>query len=235
MFQRLTHFFEEEHILGHDTDLTLPITVKDLKKVYNHLAILSGSDKNVGNTSTHFENRADEVPVQNSDLVVLFDKLTEHYASESGRLGKYDVDSLINLFSKLADFYYGKENSEIGKMFEQMAGVFGRPSVFQIEDQKVEQIYDQMVSDGGEVLDDIKFEGVLVKDFKDLLKLHEGQKDEQVQKILDQLAREETVREDREMENDSEFAQVESRIQTLLGQIEKDQERMASLENQLIS
>ena len=31
-----------------------------------------------------------------------------------------------------------------------------------------------MISDGGEVLDDIKFEGVLVEDFKDLLKLHEG-------------------------------------------------------------
>ena len=27
---------------------------------------------------------------------------------------------------------------------------------------------------GGEVLDDMKFEGVLVKDFKDLLKLYEG-------------------------------------------------------------
>ena len=138
MFQRLTHFFEEEHVLGHDTDLTLPITVKDLKKVYNHLAILSGSDKNIGNSSTHFENRADDLPVRNYDLVVLFDKLAEHYAHESGRLGKFDVDSLITLFSKLSEFYYGRDEAEIGIIFDKMAGVFGRPSVFKIEDQKVE-------------------------------------------------------------------------------------------------
>ena len=61
MFNRLTNFYEDEHVRGHDKDITLPVTVKDLKKVYEHLNLLSGTD--TGNSSTHFENKSDDAPV----------------------------------------------------------------------------------------------------------------------------------------------------------------------------
>ena len=171
LFSRLTYFYEDEHVRGRDADLTLPITVKDLKKVYKHLALLS-EKQHIDISSAHFENRPDGAPVENSDLVVLFDKLTEHYAYASGRLAKLDVDALISLFSTLSHYYYQRDAEELGDIYYQMAKVFGRPSVFRVEDQEVQAMFDQM-QDGEQIENDFMFEGSLVKDFEDLVTIQE--------------------------------------------------------------
>lgn len=50
--------------------MTLSLTIKDIKKVYQHLDMVNDS-----NGSQHFEMKRDYAAVQISDLIVLFDKL----------------------------------------------------------------------------------------------------------------------------------------------------------------
>ena len=81
----------------------MPVTVKDLKRVYKHIETVNDNTK--GNQSHHFENRLDSATANISDLIVLYDKLAEHYATGPGRLNNLDVDVLINLFSSLSEYY----------------------------------------------------------------------------------------------------------------------------------
>ena len=53
--------------------------------------------------------------------------------------------------------------------------------------------------------------------------------------MLDKLTQSNRIRQGNEIDNDREISFVESQIQTLLTQIEKDQEQLKTLENQLNS
>ena len=78
------------------------MTVRDLKKVYKHLETVN---QMAANPSQHFENRLDSATANISDLIVLFDKLSEHYATGPGLLNDLDIEVLINLFSSLSEYY----------------------------------------------------------------------------------------------------------------------------------
>ena len=69
LFSKLTKHYEDQ-ISRQKNDLKLSLTIKDIKKLYQHLAMVNDS-----NGSQHFEVKRDYAVVQISDLIVLFDML----------------------------------------------------------------------------------------------------------------------------------------------------------------
>ena len=138
--------------------------------MYKHLATVN--DSMAGNQSQHFENRLDSATANISDLIVLFDKLAEHYATGPGRLNNLDVEVLINLFSSLSEYYalgIGAQMEgalELNKIYDIMAQAFGKESDFVLNDEQVVQMYDRIQN--GQALD-AEFEGKIVQSFQELL------------------------------------------------------------------
>ena len=67
MFTELTEHYSGDNASEYVHE-KLPITVKDIKSVYQHLAMINGS-----HGSTHFKIRSDTADATIADLVLLFD------------------------------------------------------------------------------------------------------------------------------------------------------------------
>jgi len=169
---------------------TLPITVKDLKSVYQHLAMVNGFRGN------HFEHRNDTSPATIADLVILLDKLSEHYAKGPGRLDKMDVEVLINLFGTMSEYYTFGDGAEIDESFElftiydYMSQIFGKASDFNLEKTEVKKIYEKVQR--GEKIDRT-FDGQHIEDFSDLTNLENQKKETKLNDLLNEMYKYETI------------------------------------------
>ena len=101
---------------GWDDDETLPVTIGDLEKIYDHIETLDHTDDD------EFNGRNKRDPANTLELSILFDKLSEHYARigndltlfENGKdLAERDDQALIDLFDQLTEYYGWGEGDDI--------------------------------------------------------------------------------------------------------------------------
>ena len=105
LFDKLEAHYEDD---GHDgpdlyADLDLPITWGDIKRVYDYL---DNKDDDAG-LDEAFVQKPLESRATILDLTLLLDKLSNHYASGSGKINDMDeeTEDLIDIFDDLSLFY----------------------------------------------------------------------------------------------------------------------------------
>ncbi len=91
----------------------------------------------------------------------LLDELAMHYTSGYGseplKLGNKRIDSLVDIFDEMSQFYYyddqfddHPEYMDLGDIYDELAEVFGKKNDFDLADDEIDELYEKII--GGEEL-----------------------------------------------------------------------------------
>jgi predicted component of type VI protein secretion system len=124
--------------------MLIPITWGEIMGIYQHLSIKEDID--LGLNTRSYQANANIV-----DLELLLKRLSTAYASGTGKisenLDEEGTEQLIELFNTMSDFYslgVGKKvphADEVYDIYNTLAEVFGKKSDFDLDDDKLEDIF----------------------------------------------------------------------------------------------
>ena len=159
--------------------------------------------------SNEFEGRTNKLASANTvDLTILLDKLAEHYYSkelilfENGQdLPQQDDQALVELFTKLTDYYSFGEGKDLNPysdklwmVYDLLADAFNpkahksnkdqeeekdknTETIYTKSDEEIKRLYD-LIMEGQSLAKE--FENGMIADFEDLLKLEKEKKDTKI-------------------------------------------------------
>ena len=158
--------------------------------------------------SNEFEGRTNKLASANTvDLTILLDKLAEHYYSkelilfENGQdLPQQDDQALVELFTKLTDYYSFGEGKDLNPysdklwmVYDLLADAFNpnahksnkdqeekdknTETIYTKSDEEIKRLYDLIME--GQSLEK-EFENGMIADFEDLVKLEKEKKDTKI-------------------------------------------------------
>ena len=161
---------------------TLPLTIGDMKSVYDHLVEQNGG-------LYVFQDLDEEKGASILDLNSLLIQLTQHFSLSKEPINISDSESLVKIFDKMADYYEfgaGRDKDKsadiLYAIFDSLSEVFGSKSDYDMSDEEIQKLYENM-QNNQEVQK--RFEGTMIQDFEELVELAKQQKEKKIDQLFD--------------------------------------------------
>lgn len=161
---------------------TLPLTIGDMKSVYDHLVEQNGG-------LYVFQDLDEDKGASILDLNSLLIQLTQHFSLSKEPINISDSESLVKIFDKMADYYEfgaGRDKDKsadiLYAIFDSLSEVFGSKSDYDMSDEEIQKLYENM-QNNQEVQK--RFEGTMIQDFEELVELAKQQKEKKIDQLFD--------------------------------------------------
>ena len=161
---------------------TLPLTIGDMKSVYDHLVEQNGG-------LYVFQDLDEDKGASILDLNSLLIQLTQHFSLSKEPINISDSESLVKIFDKMADYYEfgaGRDKDKsadiLYAIFDSLSEVFGSKSDYDMSDEEIQKLYENM-QNNQEVQK--RFEGTMIQDFEELVELAKKQKEKKIDQLFD--------------------------------------------------
>ena len=161
---------------------TLPLTIGDMKSVYDHLVEQNGG-------LYVFQDLDEDKGASILDLNSLLIQLTQHFSMSKEPINISDSESLVKIFDKMADYYEfgaGRDKDKsadiLYAIFDSLSEVFGSKSDYDMSDEEIQKLYENM-QNNQEVQK--RFEGTMIQDFEELVELAKQQKEKKIDQLFD--------------------------------------------------
>ena len=116
---------------------TLPLTIGDMKSVYDHLVEQNGG-------LYVFQDLDEDKGASILDLNSLLIQLTQHFSLSKEPINISDSESLVKIFDKMADYYEfgaGRDKDKsadiLYAIFDSLSEVFGSKSDYDMSDEEI--------------------------------------------------------------------------------------------------